>query len=419
MSPVIKIENLSKKYIINHDAQESFTTLVETLSNQLRVCKRKLAGMLRGEFNAMRPPQEPYWALNDVSLDIEEGDRVGIIGRNGAGKSTLLKIISRITPPTSGKITMRGRVSSLLEVGTGFHHELSGRENIFLNGSILGMRHREIKRRFDEIVEFSGIGKFLDTPVKRYSSGMFARLGFAIAAHLHSDILIIDEVLAVGDAQFQKKCLSKLDELGKNGRTVLFVSHSIGSVLSLCNKGVYLDRGQVKKVGAIQECADAYSEDTEKRGSVWDDGYGDRTMYFHRVAIEPPSEGKNYFVRGDKASVVFDVDLLENEPNLYLGIKLFDSRNQFIGQSFIHDERGTDPFMKKPGRYQIQYPLDTSNLYEGEYFVKVECGVLHDRHIVHDTLSLQLTVVEEERSDRFSESLSKGTIYLGQGWDIR
>jgi len=202
--------------------------------------------------------------LKDVSFEIKRGDRVGIIGRNGAGKSTLLKILSRITQPTTGRISIKGRVASLLEVGTGFHPELTGRENIFLNGAILGMSKVEIKRKFDEIVAFAEVEQFLDTPVKRYSSGMYVRLAFAVAAHLEPEILVVDEVLAVGDAQFQKKCLGKMEDIGKEGRTVIFVSHNMGVIESLCNKGLYLKFGQVSYSGSIQTAINCYLHSSQE-----------------------------------------------------------------------------------------------------------------------------------------------------------
>lgn len=243
MSSVITVENLSKKYIIGHQKQTGYTTLREVLTNG---AKRFTHGLLHPFVApASDPTHEEFWALRDVSFDIQQGDRVGIIGRNGAGKSTLLKILSRITEPTSGRVSIKGRVASLLEVGTGFHPELTGRENIYLNGAILGMSKAEIKSKFDEIVAFAEVEKFLDTPVKRYSSGMYVRLAFAVAAHLEPEILIVDEVLAVGDAQFQKKCLGKMEEVGKEGRTVVFVSHNMGTINTLCNKCILLKEGRI------------------------------------------------------------------------------------------------------------------------------------------------------------------------------
>ena len=249
---IIQVENLSKKYILGHqqEGSSSYKSLRETIANGV-------GSLFKGRSEA-RAAQEEFWALKDVSFEIKQGDRVGIIGRNGAGKSTLLKVLSRITEPTNGSIRIKGRVASLLEVGTGFHPELTGRENIFLNGAILGMSKVEITRKFDEIVAFAEVEKFLDTPVKRYSSGMYVRLAFAVAAHLEPEILIVDEVLAVGDAQFQKKCLSKMEDVGKEGRTVLFVSHNIGAISSLCNQGVYLQQGQVKCVGLVDDVVHDY-----------------------------------------------------------------------------------------------------------------------------------------------------------------
>lgn len=244
---VIRVENLSKKYIIGHQKQERYNTLRDAVAAGTKSLKRQLL-MPVGQRIA-EPACEEFWALKDVSFEIKKGDRVGIIGRNGAGKSTLLKILSRIVEPTTGRISIKGRVASLLEVGTGFHPELTGRENIYLNGAILGMSKAEIKKKFDEIVTFAEIEKFLDTPVKRYSSGMYVRLAFAVAAHLEPEILVVDEVLAVGDAQFQKKCLGKMEDVSGEGRTVLFVSHSMPIITSLCQKSILLEAGCISKIG--------------------------------------------------------------------------------------------------------------------------------------------------------------------------
>ena len=238
--PIISVEGLSKRFIISHEGNERYTALRDVMANKAKDLLKK---------RAKKPvtSREEFWALKDLSFAINRGDRVGIIGRNGAGKSTLLKILSRITEPTKGRISIRGRVASLLEVGTGFHPELTGRENIFLNGAILGMSRIEIKSKFDEIVAFAEVEKFLDTPVKRYSSGMYVRLAFAVAAHMEPEILVVDEVLAVGDAQFQKKCLGKMQDVSKNeGRTILFVSHNMQAISHLCNYGIYLLDGTIK-----------------------------------------------------------------------------------------------------------------------------------------------------------------------------
>ncbi|HLF45336.1 MAG TPA: ABC transporter ATP-binding protein, partial [Chitinophagaceae bacterium] len=232
---VIKVENLGKKYIIGHQGETGYKTFREQLLDGMNNVFGKTKQLFRGQQVVEGNELEEFWALKELNFEIQQGDRVGIIGRNGAGKSTLLKVLSRITEPTTGKISIKGRVASLLEVGTGFHPELTGRENIFLNGAIMGMSRAEIKRKFDEIVDFSGVEKFLDTPVKRFSSGMYVRLAFSVAAHLEPEILVVDEVLAVGDAEFQKKCLGKMQDVSASeGRTVLFVSHNMAALQNLC-----------------------------------------------------------------------------------------------------------------------------------------------------------------------------------------
>lgn len=243
---IIKIEDLSKVYLIGHQRQERYTALRDVLAEGARNIGRKFLHPWRAaDSQPGFASREEFYALRDVNIEIQRGDRIGIIGRNGAGKSTLLKILSRITEPSRGCIEIDGRVASLLEVGTGFHPELTGRENIFLNGAILGMTRAEIRRKFDEIVAFAEVEKFLDTPVKRYSSGMYVRLAFAVAAHLEPEILIVDEVLAVGDAQFQKKCLGKMEQAGKEGRTIIFVSHDMSAVKALCSEVLILSAGEV------------------------------------------------------------------------------------------------------------------------------------------------------------------------------
>jgi len=256
MPSIITVEGLSKKYIIDHQKQERYIALRDVLTNGAKRLGHKLAHPFAAPEDD--PTHEEFWALKDVSFEIRQGDRMGIIGRNGAGKSTLLKILSRITEPTAGRVKIRGRVASLLEVGTGFHPELTGRENIFLNGAILGMSKAEIKNKFDEIVAFAEVEKFLDTPVKRYSSGMYVRLAFAVAAHLEPEILIVDEVLAVGDAQFQKKCLGKMQDVSTQGRTILFVSHSMAAIRNLCTGAVYLENGGIRLKGGTEDAIAEY-----------------------------------------------------------------------------------------------------------------------------------------------------------------
>ena len=272
MSIAIKVENLSKQYQLRHQKQQRYVSLRDVITDKAANAVKSLRNIGQPKVVSSDPTKEIFWALKDINLEINQGDRIGIIGRNGAGKSTLLKLLSRIMEPTTGKISINGRISSLLEVGTGFHPELTGRENIFLNGSILGMRHYEIKRKFDEIVAFADVEKFLDTPVKHYSSGMYMRLAFAVAAHLDPEILVVDEVLAVGDAQFQKKCLGKMKEVGSEGRTIIFVSHNMNAIEQLCSKIIYLKNGTTTGIGNnLRETVQAYmsGSDNLTQENIW------------------------------------------------------------------------------------------------------------------------------------------------------
>ncbi|MEL6555584.1 MAG: ABC transporter ATP-binding protein [Cyanobacteria bacterium J06621_11] len=257
---IIRVEGLGKKYSIRHEKREKYVALRDVFANTVSRLKRKIT--FSDQLNSQ--PQEDFWALQDVSFEVKQGDVVGIIGHNGAGKSTLLKILSRITEPTKGVVELRGKVASLLEVGTGFHPELTGRENISLNGAILGMCKAEITRKFDEIVYFAGVEKFLDTPVKRYSSGMYVRLAFAVAAHLEPEILVIDEVLAVGDSTFQKKCFGKMNSIAKGGRTVILVSHNMSAIQNLCKHSIHLSQGNLVEKGKTDDVIHHYLEALEK-----------------------------------------------------------------------------------------------------------------------------------------------------------
>lgn len=267
MRPILEIQGISKKYRIRH-ASAGYLSLRERMVSAFKLSKNEV---------------EDFWALRDVSFQVQPGESIGIIGRNGAGKSTLLKVLSKITPPTSGKIFSRGRIASLLEVGTGFHPELTGCENIFFNGSLLGMKRKEIQSKFDEIVDFSGVEKFLDTPLKHYSSGMQLRLAFAVAAFLEPEILIIDEVLAVGDAEFQKKCMGKMEAVSKSGRTILFVSHNMAAVKSLCKYSVLLDSGELRMKDVTSSVVEQYFSQEKNETGIWE--------------ISKPSESLSAFVR--------------------------------------------------------------------------------------------------------------------------
>lgn len=261
---IVRVENLGKKYRLNHERKEKYTALRDVVANKVRQLRTKTLDSKRKSHQT----PESFWALKDISFEIKSGQRVGIIGGNGAGKSTLLKVLSRITEPTAGLVELRGRVASLLEVGTGFHPELTGRENVFLNGAILGMSRIEILHRFDEIIEFSEVERFLDTPVKRYSSGMYVRLAFAVAAHLDPEILVIDEVLAVGDANFQKKCFGRMNEIARSGRTVLFVSHNMSAIQNLCEHVIHLSAGKLVMQGDANTVIQNYLDEFENEEQV-------------------------------------------------------------------------------------------------------------------------------------------------------
>lgn len=312
---MIKVENLSKRFIISHEERERYTSLRDVIA--------KKSKKIFSRSQSVRTTREEFWALKELNFEIKKGDRVGIIGRNGAGKSTLLKVLSRITEPTTGRVTIDGRVASLLEVGTGFHPELTGRENIFLNGAILGMSRAEIKTKFDEIVSFAEVEQFLDTPVKRYSSGMYVRLAFAVAAHLEPEILIVDEVLAVGDAQFQKKCLGKMEDVSKNeGRTVLFVSHNMGVVSQLCSTGILLNKGEMLFHGTSLRALTEYSL-LEKKSN---EGYFNKhasEFVISEVKIEN-KEGLAYFSSEESVSVKIVVKCSSDLDGLYLGVSVLD-----------------------------------------------------------------------------------------------
>ncbi len=330
MAIAIKVENLSKAYQLG---EFSTGTLSRDLERWWALARGKEDPyLIIGESNdrSKKGSSDIVWSLKDLNFQIEQGDAVGIIGKNGAGKSTLLKVLSQVTSPTSGKIKVKGRIASLLEVGTGFHPELTGRENIYLNGAILGMRKHEITRQFDQIVDFSGVERYIDTPVKRYSSGMYVRLAFAVAAHLESEILIVDEVLAVGDAEFQKKAIGKMKDVSKNtGRTVLFVSHNLGAVHQLCNKGLILKNGTLDLFGSVQLALDKYLNTIEdkvkwiERQELLTDNHF-KLLYMSDVKEIKKSD----FTYEEEILVIVKVVLPNNNEYLELSMRLLDERNK-------------------------------------------------------------------------------------------
>lgn len=417
MSKIIEVENVSKKYVIKHQ-NTPYNTLVETLTNQAK----KSWAKLKQPFSNIPVPQnqksEDFWSLKDINFSINEGDKIGIVGRNGAGKSTLLKVLSRITEPTTGRIKICGRVSSLLEVGTGFHNELTGRENIFLNGSILGMSRSEIRKKFDQIVAFAGVEKFLDTPVKRYSSGMHMRLGFAIAAHLEPDVLIIDEVLAVGDASFQEKCLKKLDDLNSDGRTVIFVSHDIGAVLSLCNKGIFLENGRIKNFGAIDECVAEYMRTCHTYSTRWQGDIGDDQVRFYEASLVNENGTKNFSYNGDIVNLEIEYEVKYSSLDMIIGLSIYNQRKQVIASSHNYDDVLQFPLFNTPGKHKVSFAIDTSLFHEGEYLVRVDCVIHNKRRLFYDDILLKMPIYMREKNTTFTHVAEREGSFLGNCWTI-
>jgi lipopolysaccharide transport system ATP-binding protein len=365
MSTSIKVENLSKIYRIGEIGTGTISRDMERWFARLRGKEDPFLKIGQTNDRSKKGDSNIVYSLQDINFEIVQGDAVGIIGRNGAGKSTLLKILSRVTSPTTGKINIKGRAASLLEVGTGFHPELTGRENIFLNGAILGMRKKEIQRKLDEIIDFSGVERYIDTPVKRYSSGMYVRLAFAVAAHLESEILIVDEVLAVGDAEFQRKCLGKMGEISKgDGRTVLFVSHNMSAVSGLCNKGIVLKNGTVQFSGAIQQSVQnylqQYNEEVRHVKYTTDNSPGNEYAKLIEVLVKTSSDEDSLRVNNE-LEIHFKLDIA---PNI---------ANDFIDLTFhLHDELNNLVFVGSTGMNE-----DTRGKYRGKAICIVPANLMN------------------------------------------
>lgn len=367
MTPIVKVEHLSKHYELGARVV-GYTTLRESLTNAVRT---GLNGLAR-----RHGKKETIWALRDVSFEVSPGEVVGIIGQNGAGKSTLLKILSRITVPTTGRAELYGRAGSLLEVGTGFHPELSGRENIFLNGAILGMTRPEIQRKFDEIVAFAELEKFLDTPVKRYSSGMYMRLAFAVAAYLDPEILVVDEVLAVGDAMFQKKCLGRMRDISTEGRTVLFVSHNMAAIRSLCSRGILLSGGQKVFEGSANECVDRYLADVTQNAvnevdldKVRRSQEVNAGLKISKVRIAS-RDGRPLVRAGDPLEVELTFKVSEPLDEIVLGVRIVSADNVGIMECRSSHSYGVIERLE-PGDYSITCRVDQNILSPGLYLMNV------------------------------------------------
>jgi lipopolysaccharide transport system ATP-binding protein len=401
MKPILEIQSISKKFIINHE-QQPYLSLRDSLSNIFKSKKTK----------------EDFWALKDVSFNIERGDTIGIIGKNGAGKSTLLKILSKITPPTSGKVIGRGRIASLLEVGTGFHPELSGRENIFMNGSILGMKRLEILKNFNSIIDFAGIEKFIDTPLKHYSSGMQLRLAFAVAAFLENEILIIDEVLAVGDSEFQKKCLGKMDDISKSGRTILFVSHQLGIVSKLCKKSLLLNKGQVHSFGDSETIIGNYF----KLGSVQQNRFvrennkvEEKEIIIKEVlTINNDLEPVEEYLFNQSIILKIKMEINEFIPGTHIGIALLDKMETRVFT--VVRELLKEEINEKELIFKVK--LQASIIAPNSYSFVVAAFVPNLKVI--DTVEniCRVTIVDSGTDLSKFEGIDYGSVIVNADWDL-
>jgi lipopolysaccharide transport system ATP-binding protein len=408
-SPVIQITNLSKSYIIAHEGQERYTVLRDVVAQ-----KAKKIFSFSDKRSRLPATKEEFWALKDISFQVAAGDRIGIIGRNGAGKSTLLKIISRITEPTTGTVKIKGRVASLLEVGTGFHPELTGRENIFLNGAILGMTQVEIRKHFDAIVDFAEIEKFLDTPVKRYSSGMYVRLAFAVAAHLEPEILVVDEVLAVGDAQFQKKCLGKMEDVSSNeGRTILFVSHQMGVISQLCQKVMLLRNGALVEEGETRKVIDQYMLSSREGMSqyVAKDTKRSKDIYFS-YASTINSEGDLCEDFMFDQEIILKVGIRRNvyDPGAKVSITFQNTNGDFLS-TIVEDLSALLKEGEEEGEFKVKFSAGV--LAPNSYAFRL--AVFHHKVSVYDLVEMICPIKVSDNGTNMAlfEGLNYGNFFIG------
>ncbi len=423
MDFAIRVENLSKEYRIGARSTASYQTLREALTEQAAAIWNPIERRLRGGNGEAAAPRsggtgsDRFWALKDVNFEVEPGEVVGIIGRNGAGKSTLLKILSRITEPTAGRCKLRGRIGSLLEVGTGFHPELTGRENIYMNGSILGMSRREISRKFDEIVAFSEIEKFLDTPVKRYSSGMYVRLAFAVAAHLEPEILMVDEVLAVGDAKFQKKCLAKMDDVKRGGHTVLVVSHQMQVIQAICDRALLLEQGKLETFGDTADVVARYLGSSRERidlSSFRQDGTGEAQFLELRVTTDS-SSSPSVIIRGEIIRIHLTVLVKSELPESNISMAI---RNAAGLELFSHG--WTDQFASLPtlsaGLHEVKLEVPSRHLRPGPHWLSL-CFSSNVADVVADVRGVELPPVAlEPLANHVVESRRWGVVYVECSW---
>ena len=427
MNAVIKAENLGKKYIIGHQKQRGGATLRDAMTHTARGIWQRIRHPLSPNRESI--DLEELWALKDVNFEVQQGERIGIIGRNGAGKSTLLKVLSRITEPTTGKVRIKGRVSSLLEVGTGFHPELTGRENVFLNGAILGMTRQEVKRKFDEIIAFAELEKFLDTPVKRYSSGMYVRLAFAVAAHLEPEILIVDEVLAVGDAAFQKKCLGKMENVAGEGRTVLLVSHNMVAIEHLCSRVLLLQEGGLLFAGDTFVAINAYLAQgaDEHHGSVDLHEHPGRVAcsnqpVFQRITLRNAAGVPSRFFRmGEDITFELEIDLGERELREAL-VRISVDNALGLRVCTLFSERTLERPINLRGKCKVRCQWQDCRLMPAGYTVKLAlANRLHGMDtvdVIERAIDFQIEAVDLYGSGRIVSDRYSGVFAPNISWII-
>jgi lipopolysaccharide transport system ATP-binding protein len=425
----IVVEGIAKQYRLGQI--QSYRTLRDSVGNALSAPVRALKPAGKGSAPMRSPRREMLWALHDVSFGVQRGEVVGIVGRNGAGKTTLLKILSRITVPTAGRVTMRGRVGSLLEVGTGFNAELTGRENIFLNGAILGMKRAEIERKFDEIVEFSGVGRFLDTPVKRYSTGMGVRLAFSVAAHLETEIILVDEVLSVGDVEFQRKCLGKMEDVTNQGRTVIFVSHNLTAVRRLCSRAVLLQAGRMEADGPTEavlatylagemgdESAVSEGEALERhtRQTLW---HPSRVFRAKRIAlVDEQGVPRTSFGSDESFDLVLDYEVEETVSELKIIVEIVDEYGYVILRSEVEDHAGSGiPHISEPGRYRSRCRFPANVFGERRFYVNAHVEAHYLQHVSIER-ALHFDIEFRGYNGNLSEFSKQGFIRLPLDWAV-
>ena len=417
MGIVIRAEHLSKEYrlgVINHgmlykDMQSWMSRRLGRPDPHSRIGSEHFNDQI-----------DRFWALKDLVFDIEQGDRVGVIGVNGAGKSTLLKILSRITAPTEGTVKIKGRIASLLEIGTGFHAELTGKENIYLNGAILGMKKRQIDQKLDAIIDFSGIEAHIDTPVKRYSSGMYVRLAFAVIAHLDSEILVADEVLAVGDINFQKKALGKMQDISTDqGRTIIFVSHNMAAVSSLCTRGMFLEKGKLVADGELNESIRLYNRDSRYELPEWSGDIGDENLRLRNVLLQSESgelKSQNCYTKGESFVLKMHYEILIPKQNFVFSVEIFNNKGNLLCANSVADAVSEEEYLQltEHGLHVLQLRIDTSIFAPGDYYIKFDFAIHNVVRIIKDEPMMCFKIVRKTGVHQESETRMN---VLNPNWD--